>query len=71
MTVLFGTVEYFEREILNYLEDKESQYDDSDLLESIITQLEDEILHDFVCDEKIRRECLNNLEIARESVVVC
>lgn len=57
MTVLFGTVEYFEREIMNDLKCNIS-------LSDIISKLEDEILYDFICDERIRIECLNNIKTA-------
>lgn len=57
MTVLFGTVEYFEREIMNDLQCNIS-------LSDITTKLEDELLYDFICDERIRVECLNNLKTA-------
>ena len=57
MTVLFGTVEYFEREIMKGLKCNISLLD-------ITTKLEDELLYDFICDERIRVECLNNLQTA-------
>jgi len=64
MTVLFGTVEYFEREIINYLIDCRLK-DISDVsLSDITSKLEYEILYDFVCYESIRLECLNNLKYA-------
>ncbi|PLR96810.1 hypothetical protein [Bacillus sp. T33-2] len=65
MTVLFGTVEYFEREIRDYL--SSNQINSSIVAEEISqiqTKLENEILYDFICDERIRVECLQNLTYA-------
>lgn len=62
MTVLFGTVEYFEREIMNYLNDRQLKGISDVPLSDIISKLKSEILYDFICDESIRLECLNNLD---------
>ena len=64
MTVLFGTVEYFEREIINYVNDSRLKNISDVPLSDITSKLENEILYDFVCDESIRLECLNNLKYA-------
>ncbi|WP_394138174.1 hypothetical protein [Cytobacillus oceanisediminis] len=64
MTVLFGSVEYFEREIEEYLTDNQLEEVTEDQLSVITSKLETELLYDFVCDERIRKECLNNLIFA-------
>lgn len=64
MTVLFGTVEYFEREMINYLYECRIKGINDVSLSVITSTLKHEILFDFICDERIRLECLNNLEIA-------
>ncbi|MED4454600.1 hypothetical protein [Metabacillus fastidiosus] len=64
MTALFGTVEYFEREIYNYLNENQLKKISEDSLYVITSQLKKEILYDFVCDERIRLECLENLKYA-------
>lgn len=64
MTVLFGTVEYYEREIINYLNDRRLKGMGDVHLNDITSKLEYEILYDFICDERIRLECLNNLKYA-------
>lgn len=64
MTVLFGTVEYFEREIVNYLNDSRLKGIRDVSLSDITSKLEYEILYDFICDERIRIECLSNLKYA-------
>lgn len=66
MTILFGTVEYFEREILNTPQDQTNSLSKDEYLKHIYAKLENEVLHNFVCDEKIRIECLQNLQIAYE-----
>jgi hypothetical protein len=68
LTVLFGSVEYFEREIYNYLKEKQIKKITEDLLYVITTKLKKEILYDFVCDERIRLECLENLKYAISSI---
>lgn len=66
MTILFGTVEYFEREILSTPDDLSKSLSKDEYLKSIYAKLENEVLFNFVCDEKIRIECLQNLQIAYE-----
>ncbi len=68
MSVLFGTVEYFEKEIKEYLTDHQVEEVTEDHLSIITSKLETELLYDFVCDEKIRRQCLNNLIFASGNV---
>jgi hypothetical protein len=68
VTVLFGSVEYFEQEILSYLE-KSGEHVREAAISKIYSNLENELLHDFVCDEKIRQECLQNLSNACEKLV--
>ncbi|MGE7766971.1 hypothetical protein [Peribacillus sp. NPDC096540] len=65
MTVLFGTVEYFEQEMLRHLEICQmGKWTKEDEISLIYSRLENEILFDFVCDEKVRIECLKNLAYA-------
>ncbi|MGW6383784.1 hypothetical protein, partial [Peribacillus butanolivorans] len=65
MTVLFGTVEYFEQEMLRHLEiSRMGKWTKEDEISLIYSRLENEILYDFVCDEKVRIECLKNLAYA-------
>lgn len=62
--MLFGTVEYFEREIYNYLNENQLKEISGDSLHVIFSKLKRELLYDFVCDERIRLECLENLKYA-------
>ncbi|WP_246197223.1 hypothetical protein [Cytobacillus depressus] len=62
--MLFGTVEYFKREIYNYLNENQIKEISEDSLNAITSKLKKEILYDFVCDERIRLECLENLKYA-------
>ncbi|MBT2687444.1 hypothetical protein J7I93_04525 [Bacillus sp. ISL-47] len=59
MKIYYGSVEFFEREIIHSLSRQETNS-----LEEIAEKLEKELLYDFICDEKIKRECLNNLVCA-------
>lgn len=60
MRPLFGTVEYFEQKIDTYLTNKKLKNKEKHIKE-IVSKLEKEIRHDFICHERIRKECLNNL----------
>ncbi|WNS77659.1 hypothetical protein RRV45_19620 [Bacillus sp. DTU_2020_1000418_1_SI_GHA_SEK_038] len=62
--MLFGTVEYFEREIYNYLNENQLKEISEDSLSVVTSKLKKELLYDFVCDERIRLECLENLKYA-------
>jgi hypothetical protein len=64
LTVLFGTVEYFEREIEFHLSEVEKRERLKEEINQIQMKLEEELLNDFICDEKLRVECLQNLSNA-------
>ncbi len=64
MTVLFGTIEYFEREIEFHLAEVEKRSRVQEEINQIQMKLEEELLNDFICDEKLRIECLQNLSNA-------
>jgi hypothetical protein len=64
MTVLFGTVEYFEREFLTYAAKNHLSQLANDQILMIYSRLKNELLYDFVCAERIRMECFENLEQA-------
>jgi hypothetical protein len=59
--VLFGTVEYFEQEITNYLSNDYYKGEQEESFSTIASKLEHEILYDFPCHERLRKECLENL----------
>ncbi|WHY78396.1 hypothetical protein QNH20_04400 [Neobacillus sp. WH10] len=61
MTVLFGSVEYFEKEILNAAAQGHINDLTHDHISMIYSMLKNELLNDFVCEERIRVECLKNL----------
>jgi hypothetical protein len=64
LTVLFGTIEYFEREIEFHLAEVEKRERLQEEISQIQVKLEEELLNDFICDEKLRMECLQNLSNA-------
>jgi hypothetical protein len=68
LNILFGTVEYFAREIRHYLNDRPLNGEGKEILSTITTKLENELLHDFTCAESIRVECLNNLRMAIDRI---
>ncbi|MCS0788561.1 hypothetical protein NX021_10405 [Cytobacillus firmus] len=61
MSAIFGTVEYFERQIAHYLAIKQINDVSEKHLSNIAAQLEYEIRNDFICHERIKKECLENL----------
>lgn len=64
MSVLFGTVEYFEKEIKAYLANNRLKEPKLEKLKTITSKLENELLYDFSCHERLRQECLKNLSEA-------
>ena len=58
-TVLFGTVEYYEGEIVNYLSNRYST-DKEDVTKRVFVMLEEEILNSFLLEETLRIQCLHN-----------
>jgi hypothetical protein len=68
MDVIFGTIEYFEKEIVNYLSEVDLSESTDECLSFITSKLKTEILYDFVCDERIRTQCLDNLFDAKNNV---
>jgi hypothetical protein len=69
LTVLFGTVEYFEKEIQNFLNNKKiGDLSEESILE-IYSLLEDELQDKFVCTENIRKECMQNLSLANMNLL--
>ncbi|TYR76060.1 hypothetical protein FZC79_07860 [Rossellomorea vietnamensis] len=62
MTVLFGSVEYFERELNDYLAHQElSHLSIGQKLEVTYATVKEDIAHNFICSDSFREECLNNL----------
>ncbi|WP_404356245.1 hypothetical protein LG291_22570 [Cytobacillus firmus] len=57
----FGSVEYFEKEITENLPPEKSVRISEEQFSVIAARLKKELLDDFVCEENIRRECLDNL----------
>ncbi|AND42271.1 hypothetical protein [Cytobacillus oceanisediminis] len=61
MSALFGTAEYFEQKIENKLSMQPLNNNGNELISTIVAQLEYEIRYDFICHERIKKECLENL----------
>ncbi|MBB6444055.1 hypothetical protein [Bacillus benzoevorans] len=68
MNIIFGTIEFFEKEILSYLNENRTKERMEEPLTIITSQLEHELLYDFICDETIRMQCRRNLEDAIQNV---
>lgn len=66
---MFGSIEFFEREIINSLNENQLTNVNEDSISVITSKLEYELLHDFICHERIRLECLNNLKRANQKII--
>lgn len=61
MNVLFGSVEYFEQELQKVAAQNHLNTMTHEDISMIYSTLKYELLHDFVCAERIRVECIENL----------
>ncbi|WP_370223606.1 hypothetical protein [Cytobacillus sp.] len=59
-TVLFGTIEYYERELISYFTNNHIS-NKGDATMKIFIMLEAEIFNVFLFDEAIRIKCMQNL----------
>ncbi|MFD2044463.1 hypothetical protein ACFSTA_09110 [Ornithinibacillus salinisoli] len=69
MTVLFGTIEYFERELLVAAKNRPKKLSEIDQIKSFYSLLENEISYDYICDDSFRKDCLQNLTTAYEKII--
>jgi hypothetical protein len=63
---LFGTIEYFEKEMLSFAKRKNYTQMAREHVMEIHSKIEDELVNDFICDDKIKKECLENLNLASQ-----
>ncbi|RFB14847.1 hypothetical protein DZB84_15565 [Bacillus sp. HNG] len=69
MTVLFGTVEYFEKEIVDQMSTEKLQnLTISNSLEFAYSSVKNEIMNVFICSDIFRKDLLVNIEKAYEKV---
>ncbi|MDR4889875.1 hypothetical protein RGU12_20480 [Fredinandcohnia sp. QZ13] len=69
MTVLFGTVEYFEKEIVDQMSTEQLQnLTISNSLEFAYSSVKNEIMNVFICSDIFRKDLLVNIEKAYEKV---
>lgn len=64
MTAFFGTVEYFEREFRSFAAKRNLSRLTNDQILMAYFRFKKELLNNFVCDERVRLECFQNLERA-------
>lgn len=60
----FGSVEYFEKEIEENLISEKPNRISEEQFSIIAARLKKELVDNFVCEENIRKECLDNLFFA-------
>ena len=66
MKGLFGTIEYFEEEMLSFAKRRSFTQMAREHVMEIHSKIEDELVNDFICDDKIKKECLENLNLASQ-----
>ncbi|HEY2422252.1 MAG TPA: hypothetical protein VGI04_12580 [Neobacillus sp.] len=69
MYELFGTIEYFEKEMLSLAKRRSFTRMAPEHVMEIHAKIEDEIVNDFICDDKIKKECLENLTLASQRFI--
>ena len=69
LKVFFGSIEYFEEEMLSFAKRKSFMELSTNQIMEIQSEIKDELINDFVCDVDIKRECINNLNLAAERLL--
>jgi hypothetical protein len=64
--VFFGSIEYFEREMMSFAKRRSNNRLAREQAMEIYSELKDELMNDFICDEHIKKECLHNLNLASQ-----
>jgi hypothetical protein len=64
--VFFGSIEYFEREMMSFAKRRSNNCLAREQAMEIYSELKNELVNDFICDDQIKKECLNNLNIANQ-----
>ena len=64
--MFFGSIEYFEREMMSFAKRRSNNRLASEQAMEIYSELKDELMNDFICDERIKKECLHNLNLASQ-----
>ena len=64
--MFFGSIEYFEKEMMNFAKRRSYIYLAREQVMEIYSELKDELMNDFICDERIKKECLHNLNLASQ-----
>ncbi len=67
--MVFGSIEYFEREMMSFAKRKSLITLSSNQVMEIHAEIKDELMNDFICDVEIKKECVNNLNLASERLL--
>jgi len=67
--VLFGSIEYFEREIMSFAKRKSLITLSPNQVMEIHSGIKYELMNDFICDVDLKKECINNLNLASEKLI--
>lgn len=66
LKVFFGSIEYFEKEIMSFAKRRSYIHLAREEVMEIYSELKDELMNDFICEDHIKKECINNLNLASQ-----
>ncbi|MCH6266984.1 hypothetical protein [Neobacillus citreus] len=66
MKVFFGSIEYFEQEFMIFAKKRRYIKISREQVMEIYSEIKDDLIFDFVCDDNIKKECLKNLNQASQ-----
>jgi hypothetical protein len=66
LKVLFGSIEYFEKEFISFAKRRRYINFEHEQVLEIYSEMKDELINDFICDDNIKKECLKNLSLASQ-----
>ncbi|WP_413307739.1 hypothetical protein AA0X95_08290 [Bacillus sp. 1P10SD] len=66
LKMFFGSIEYFEKEITRFAKKERSVHLSREQVMEIYSEMKDELMNDFICDERIKKECIHNLNLASQ-----
>lgn len=67
--MLFGSIEYFERDIMSFAKRKSLITLSPNQVMKIHSEIKYELMNDFICDVDLIKECVNNLNLASEKLI--
>ena len=70
LKVFFGSIEYFEKEIMSFAKKRSyinlAREEVMEIYSELKDELKDELMNEFICEDHIKKECINNLNLASQ-----